>query len=146
MAHPVRAYSDSFSIKVTGSNAIPPWMGCKSIAGYTSFSTARTRSGCHILALLSALSRIFLLPYLFRSGNTVASFLSKTKPFFPWATLHHFAKVIRSCNDTGFHTPCVFTNTTPLSMYRVTLPSEYRAFPSKRRLGVGMKRRLFSSA
>lgn len=60
--------------------------------------------------------------------------------------LCHFAIAIRSCNDTGFHTPWVWANTTPLSIYSVTLPSEYRAFPSKRRLGIGINKRLFSSA
>ena len=60
--------------------------------------------------------------------------------------LHYFAIIIKSCNDTGFHTPCVCANTTPLSIYSVTLPSEYKAFPSKRRLGIGINSRLFSSA
>lgn len=60
--------------------------------------------------------------------------------------LDYFAIIIKSCNDTGFHTPCVCANTTPLSMYSVTLPNEYKAFPSKRRLGIGINSRLFSSA
>ena len=58
----------------------------------------------------------------------------------------HFAIIIRSCRDTGFQTPCVCTNTTPLSMYKVTFPKEYKAFPSKRLLGIGMNKRLLSSA
>lgn len=28
----------------------------------------------------------------------------------------YFAIIIKSCNDTGFHTPCVCANTTPLSI------------------------------
>lgn len=64
----------------------------------------------------------------------------------PLELFHHLAIVIKSCSDTGFHTPCEFANTTPLSIYSVTLPSEYRAFPSKRRLGIGINKRLFSSA
>ena len=31
-------------------------------------------------------------------------------------------------------------------MYKVTFPKEYKAFPSKRLLGIGMNKRLLSSA
>lgn len=60
--------------------------------------------------------------------------------------LCHLAMTMRSCSDTGFHTPWMCANTTPLSIYSVTLPSEYKAFPSNRRLGIGINKRLFSSA
>lgn len=82
-------------------------------------------------------------------NEKVNLFLSTRGYFFIFNALSvksHFAIIIRSCRDTGFQTPCVCTNTTPLSMYKVTFPKEYKAFPSKRLLGIGMNKRLFSSA
>lgn len=101
----------------------------------------------------SVRSKLFPSAVIFFAGirhtaTSLKTFYFEKFPHYLCSTriLDYFAIIIKSCSDTGFHTPCVWANTTPLSIYSVTLPSEYKAFPSKRRLGIGINSKLFSSA
>ena len=117
----------------------------------TSAMAPRSLSG-KLLWKLPAISSECFWPWSLRDCPQMAKWIrfvvnEATFSFFYVVSVKfHFAIIIRSCRDTGFQTPCVCTNTTPLSMYKVTFPKEYKAFPSKRLLGIGMNKRLLSSA